>query len=882
MRSLDALAASHRGSTPVRASDVAGLSPEAADIARRFHVRLDELGWTTVQQFDWQLLEWRRRAPTPSAPIASLLVLGFDGLHWDLWPLLNAAVRSAAQADVILSQPRYKAEGIDQLWVGSWEEHFGAAQPLDAADTPRPFAPLAEKMENPEGAFAAGAARADILIGRNLREQAGAVVARVVTWLAEGRVTRLGILVPGPGALGREISARLLDQGIVHHDAPGHAGPPDAETDGWQAWIALQREQRLGPLLALLDCTAADPASAAADEQRNETAAFRDALERAYGEVMTDDLAVVGARLAAGTGTHSKAATGRLADIALLPPAATLATFVADTHAACERFAWTVPAAALAEQFAAIRELGNTKVARSLFLDWLASVTTVVARVRPAGASNPFAPVQLLPYGQAEGQPWSHLLLAGLNEGSWPPSFDQPGFIGETEIAALNKRAVTTGSQGEGHAAVRADCALVIGPVERRALARRQFYNLVESPAIALAVTAALEDDEGARGVGPGEYLSHLHFAQQGAPLTEVVSAQIQAATCRWIAAGGPAAPACADGGLSAVAATRIAFEARRRLAPFGEYEFALNGPPAAPLTIACKKWETALSSPAVVWLESVLAVEEQTDFLADDRWPLAIGTWVHAWLRTAIGAAAPDRLVRRPDAGTMQQRLAAAAERTRATAERAYQAAHRSLPDWWHAQWARAAWDAGRLAARIGEIEEHAFAQTEWSLPKPTPVRLGDGVTLRLVGRMDLVLANEEIFRAGAPLWLFDFKTGSDKPLTAKNLLGKFAEGGGGLQLALYALGLQAIGAAAVDITLLTPDTEARPQIALADVATLTDFWRGLAQMQDTGCFGLRGELRPEHGHSRAMPLATLPVPEDLLDEKWALTHPLLTGGET
>jgi hypothetical protein len=145
----------------------------------------------------------------------------------------------------------------------------------------------------------------------------------------------------------------------------------------------------------------------------------------------------------------------------------------------------------------------------------------------------------------------------------------------------------------------------------------------------------------------------------------------------------------------------------------------------------------------------------------------------------------------------------------------------------------------------------------------------------------MDLVLSHDETFAPGSRLWLFDFKTGSDRPLKPKDLVRKFAKGGGGLQLALYALALRAIGAGDVIITLLTPEAEVEPQLGSADIESLADFWRGLARMQDTGIFGMRGELRSEFAHTAQMPIATLPVSADLLEEKWALTHPMLTVTE-
>lgn len=863
LRTLDALASA---GAPLPAD----LPPEAAEVAGACFARVRELGWTTVQQLDWRLLQ-EMAGPRP-APVASLLVIGFDGMHWELWPLLNAVVRSAETADVVLNQPRYKAEQIDQIWIGSWEQQFGALLPLPddapsgaAVPAGRPFAPLAEKMENPQGEVAGEIRRARVLTGRNLREEAEAVVALAGTWLAREDVGRLGILVPAAGPLAREISALLLERGIVHYDAIGHAAPPDDRLGRWRAWIELQREQKLGPLLDVL---------------RDAGPSVADAFESAYGELLTDDLAVIAAWLRESRREEHREAARQLDGVALLPGSAALGEFIDAARAAAAGLAPPDIASVLLGQAEAVAGLRAERMSRSLFLDWLASATDAPVRARDPRATNPFAVVQLLPSAHAEGLPWSHLILADLNEGHWPPAFDQPGFLHDEDIAAINREAVETGSQGEGHLSVKPRRALLLGPNERRALARRQFYNLVEAPAVSLAVAAALEDLEESRGLGPSDFLSHLCFTQTGEPLSESRAAELQAATQDWLGAAAGRNPGA--GGPAAVGPavrTRAAFDARRAEGiPFGPYEFALPAPPAEPLVIACKEWESALASPASVFLARLLGVAAKSDFLAEDRWPLTAGTWVHAWLSSGMGARHPEKLVRRPEAAALVAGTRSAARNTRARAEHAFAAARRPLPDWWQSRWAGALWMTGELAVRVGQVEDWPWAATEWKLPKPTEIRIGEDV-LRVRGRMDLVLSPDETFAPGSRLWLFDFKTGADKPLRPKDLLKKFAKGGGGLQLALYALALRALGAGEVAITLLTPGTAAAPQLSSADVESLAGFWRGLARMQDTGLFGMRGELRSEFSHTAAMPIATLPVSADLLEEKWALTHPLLTA---
>ena len=64
------------------------------------------------------------------------------------------------------------------------------------------------------------------------------------------------------------------------------------------------------------------------------------------------------------------------------------------------------------------------------------------------------------------------------------------------------------------------------------------------------------------------------------------------------------------------------------------------------------------------------------------------------------------------------------------------------------------------------------------------------------------------------------------------------------------------------------------RPQLIGADLAPHTNVFADLAKMQRTGVFGMKGEVRPAFGYSASYPLATLPIDEDILEDKWALTH--------
>ena len=82
--------------------------------------------------------------------------------------------------------------------------------------------------------------------------------------------------------------------------------------------------------------------------------------------------------------------------------------------------------------------------------------------------------------------------------------------------------------------------------------------------------------------------------------------------------------------------------------------------------------------------------------------------------------------------------------------------------------------------------------------------------------------------------------------------------------------------------MSVLTPTLELdQPQLTLDDLAAQQPIWRGLRQMQESGVFGMRGRLRDEFTFCGDHPLATVAIDEDVLEEKWARTHPDLTAGD-
>ena len=841
-------------------------------VVTEFQRLLKDAGFTMVHDADRALLAAARSAP----PLfAELLVTGFNALHWPHWPLLEAAVRSAESATVCLTDPRDEGRDLDAAWVGTWEETFGAAQPVAVEIA----SPLTDLLRLPESVReraereAAPAREVAFIVGHDTTEQARAIVTQALQFLADPACARLGVLFPAAGALSRRVAALLAEHEVPHHDGLAHQAPGPLEDTAWSAWLALQESPRLPALLSFL-ATQTERGFAGLETHR-----AADDLRRVYQELLLDDLAVISAYLARHSRRHHASALAAALDaLPFLPECAPLAEMMERTDVIFRELGWRARAEELQRLAAVWRGAQKLSVSRRTWLRWLGETLVSWRTGRAPEGGHPYSRLHLLPYAQAESQTWTHLIASGLNEGQWPPSIEDAGFLGEEEIEALNRRlralntrATTQGRQGEGHVAVQSGKTFCLGPAQRRVLAARQFFNTLESATVAVAVSAQLHDEAAPeRQFNPGEFFTRLYFCARGRAVAQDTMTALRHETARWLAASGLWNTPAPD--LAPVQPTRRAYDARRSAGqPFGEYEFALRAPPQPPLRLAAKRWEDALSSPAEVWLDAMLGVAAGG---GDDEtpWALAQGNWVHDWLRTLTGSAPPQTfvpLVAPAELPTIV-RAAASAFRERVTAVLATQ--RRSLPDWWVSSWDQALGVALPLAESVAHVTGRTHTAAEWKFDD-TSIAIGGGA-LHIRGRIDLLLTT------GASLedvWLIDYKTGNRKGLSMGNLAG-----GDGVQLALYALALRAAGARAVGLSLLTPGTPLdAPQLTLADLDQLDGLWRGLLRMQESGVFGMRGALREEYGHRSDYPLAALAIDEEILEAKWTLTHPYFASAE-
>ena len=864
LRLLDELAAAGWGVADVD-------QPVLTEIATSFTKMCRDCGFAFVHQAD--RLATANAAKVPPR-FSQLLVTGFDGAHWPLWPLLHAAVKSSREATVVLNDPRDEARDIDETWVGTWEEVFGEAEPV-----PGPHAKAERKTRERDPLD-----KVHFLVGAGTTEQARAIVALTAKFLCDNDCERIGILFPQKGALPRLVASFLRAAQIAHNDAIAHLTPSVFDDDAWRAWLELQEKPQLKFLFQFLRAVEArifDKTSVLRIEEK---------LRDTYNGVLIDNIEIL--REFCARSEQNPDIARAVEKIQFLPALATFSEFLRQTKRIFAEFGWKQRWSEIERLSRGWAERVPQSFSKQNYLGWLREILAAPSLSRDDYGAHPYSRVHLLPYAEAESQSWSHVIFAGLNEEAWPTLDEE--FVASGQIdefnqrnKKLNRRAGKRGRHGEGQWRIVEGKTFLLGPSERRQIRQRQVCNLMESADAGIGVTANLYSESSpSRIANPTDFFSRLYFQMRGRGVSQRTLQALEEQTRMWLGDWSPVDAQKTDS--IDVGRTRYAYDMRRLERAFGEYEFALHAPPEKPVTLRVTQWESAVKSPAIEWMQLFLGVDPDRD--NGNAWATATGRWVHRWLADSVRHTTGDAFVELCEGDEIRDRLVRHARQFRHEVHDLCVACGRPLPDWWVSGWSNALYIADRLAAKLsGLAADWTHMAPEWSLDSPTKILVGKNEFLRVRGRIDLILARGTRKESRLPfenLWLIDYKTGRQRGLNLHERRSKEASAerfrklvtkGRGVQLALYALATHALGASNVQLALLGLADELEPQFGLADALAQKDFWQELYRMQETGVFGMLGPVHADYGFAYDYPLATLGIDEELLKQKWAITHPVL-----
>ncbi|MFP4281119.1 MAG: PD-(D/E)XK nuclease family protein [Opitutales bacterium] len=839
------------------ASDL--FAPPWRGLPGRLARQLEAVGLVSTREADARLAAL---PPRETPGLGPLLLDGFTANEAALHPLLRAALEEAESG--LITVPLARDRPLEHVWVGTHERIFATEATLAVAledgaseATEGPFAQWAQRAERAEMAEICPPAAAFRLF-RARHDEVAAIVRQVARWLAdEAAEPAIGVVLPDEPLLVRAVGAELVAAGLPVHDTFGYFPIPTARERVFAAWVGFQRTGQLVEADALLEASVSAGLAAAEDAPRVRRA-WADARER----TLSDDLAVLTAWLAersAAPAGAAEALTWARAWIRL-PETGSLALFL---ELCAPAFAAWGSAREFAEQrreWTSNWEQLTSPVSRELFLEWLWNSLRRPGKARHPDARDTFSPVQLVSYGMVRSAPWTHLLLAGLNERLVPPPAREGAFLLPDAAPRHLRRHLVEGPQGLGQEALEAGAGFLLDDADRRALLGGALFDAVAEAGRAVLLTATYAPEGSDRSATVvSEYFQRFYRAAHGAeaplPTPEALAL--------------PPAPAMDHSTALPLAATGEAY-ARRfdSEAPFDAFSFGFERAPAEPLTLGARDWEAVLQRPAAVWLQAVARVRPRSDFSAPVALSLLRGAAVHRLLRRPSGQtwyALAD------EEATGAERAERQADRWRQMVEHAHAVAGRRVPLLWREQWGQVRTLARRLAETIDIARPLPSLATEYPLPDGARWVLPEGGELRLRGRVDALLVDDPD-QPGEAL-VIDFKTGGDAVLK----LNKVREGEG-LQLVLYGGALADAWQCPVGLCLLKPgDPTTDPQLVVEPGEDPSGLLAGLIALGTRGVLGFAGAVRSEYAYVGDYPIAFVAPPAEIVMEKWRQTHPLL-----
>src|SRR5436189_6356636 len=284
--------------------------------------------------------------------------------------------------------------------------------------------------------------------------------------------------------------------------------------------------------------------------------------------------------------------------IQFLPASAALTEFLTHTREIFAVLDWTEHWNEVERLSRNWRDRLSTRFSKNSYLRWLRELLGAPSLERDNLGAHSYARVHLGACADAQDQPWSHLIFAGLNDETWPAFEDELAFVRDEQIeelnrqnTTLNRRASKRGRQGEGHWSVREGKTLLSGPNERRQIRRRQLLNLVESVTIGIGASANLYSvAQPGRIANPSEFFSWLYFTARGRGVSQQTLQTLEHQTRAWLKDWSPVDAQKVDS--ISVGRTRYAFDARRQERAASEYEFALKSAPEREVSLRVTQWE--------------------------------------------------------------------------------------------------------------------------------------------------------------------------------------------------------------------------------------------------------------------------------------------------
>jgi hypothetical protein len=810
-------------------------------LALQLFANLEKTSLATVQQVDNALLKNAAQLPKT---LQNLVLFGFSEHHWHLNKLLQASLTCAHNAHVYLLHQH--TNFLSKLWVNSWQKNL-------------PTTPLithtSECNHLPNSHFS---------ITDTPQQAAKTLCLQALKILHENPSARIGIVFPSTrSTIARQVSDILSQLSVHHADSLGVMLPQEPSAITLQKWIAWQRSNTLDDLVTFAANLAEN--SGLKPDTFDRLYAL---LQKAFQELLTDASNACLSYAREAFDAENADLQAFFSHWQTLPLQASLEGFLSKAQAA---FA-LIPDSNSAVQWNDLRlQLNETLLAqeipKDLFLNWLQEVTLTTTRRRSPSGDHPYAKIHLVTAEEAVTQSWTDLLLTEINQTLWPPeSSTFTLFDNSTE----NRRNRMQHDPNIGYW-LPANYSYFFSASDRRKFFQQDFWTLVKLPTNSLYLTTFLDPSK--TDSPKLSFLFHeLYFNHRKETLDASVIQSIKNITLAQLDTFEKLTEKSINhqpqgqNEIHSPEKTLFAHEVRRcAKKPYDDFSFVLP----ENQTLSAKTWENLLLHPAHTWFVSILKTQPYLPFRQQDPSRLASGTWLHQWI-------ALPKTVHNISAEKWHKHVIANSEKTRQMVQKSFYDNGLPMPDIWLYEWEKTRRSALNTIDCVLQQTDGCFYFSEISLPKPTCIHLPNHQSLSLSGRIDLLVLKDHLFFTQNPqaeALVIDFKTGDQGgPLVTPQ--------GKGLQVALYALALQAWGYrqnVRFAIVHASPSYSTLKIQSINALEELFPLWNVIHQIDSTGIIGQHEPIRSKYVFAGQLPLATTAIDPEILIKKWNLTHPYL-----
>ena len=747
----------------------------------------------------------------------ALGVYGLDAGNFKDLNLLLAASREAAQSDFWFAQPLGK-EGFAFHWISTLEQKLQAeAGVCPAGKASRPYENF---LAHWQGGGERNLRSPEILVANRWHEEIQSVVARVCHALSEGAQNVL-VVAPENSPTGRALVHELVSRGIAVVDEYRETAlpaPPIEIQIRIARYLAEEREPEL--FLRIVQGLLRSPKRY---KEFRETVfrAFDTLQTRSVNRLMTEQL---------------RERFAWLADLEAVlvpwPEKDDWETLQQRWEQLLERLGdlsakhpgdfihpvWSVahlePLWHEVEIF-----LEGCSLSSRLFLKYLCDLLSAQPRSPHPGSHHRYAKVVVAPPSKAHATSWEYIILTDAISDGWIPRTVANSVLADEQRMRL---------RSDGY-------FLAVGS-EKRQVRQERFLQLAYH-AQKHFVLARYERDGKGIEVGANDLATFAETFLKAKVNRFHGVAQNRPSLSRF----------------EAVWSSRLNSEL-----PFDEYFLNFRGADFASTPWHPSALEAVFRTPATFAFNSMYGCRREFDRALFRSAQMTIGRIAHRWLQSAFGKSAEFTPFRQSyDRSTEQVSIL-----FKSQLEVAFQKARIEIlgPDlWWETILNKAFSLALRMLERAASyFDSEGYYQSEGELEGIWSSAAGN---LELNGRTDLMLSDLAGL-ADASVRILDFKT-------SKQVRTFDPENGDGLQFLGYQLLAKINGARSVEPIVVAPDQS--KQIALpsgVDLASLIDL---LAHLQTSRCFGRRPSVKWEA--TEKLPIATFPIPSEILEKKLALT---------